>query len=249
MVAYNLLLSIFPLALLAVFIASRVIQSGAVEHSVVSDLERVFPSAAEDTLRDLLDKLRSSSTGVGIFALASSIWIGASFWGALDTAFCRIYGRECRSWLRQKRFAMAMLVFVLLFMLATVAVPALQGVLSAGAKGLPFGLAHVHALIFALGLGVGIVVVFVIVSLIYQVVPKGRVPWAGVWPGALGATLAIVVVDYGFPVYLSNVSTLGRFGTTFVFVLIVLVWFYVLAIILLAGAVVNTLRLDPEAGR
>jgi membrane protein len=50
-------------------------------------------------------------------------------------------------------------------------------------------------------------------------------------------------VDYGFPLYLSNVRSL-RIGTSFVFVLIVLVWFYVLALILLAGAVVNELRFE-----
>ena len=68
-------------------------------------------------------------------------------------------------------------------------------------------------------------------------------PWRCVWPGALGATFAIGVLDYAFPLYLQNVSTL-RVGTTFVFIVIALVWFYALAIILLAGAVVNELRFE-----
>ena len=66
------------------------------------------------------------------------------------------------------------------------------------------------------------------------------------WPGALGATLAMGVVDYAFPLYLDNVSTL-RVGTPLVFVLIALVWFYALAMILLAGAVVNELRFESGA--
>ena len=56
----------------------------------------------------------------------------------------------------------------------------------------------------------------------------------------------MAVVDYAFPLYLSNVSTL-RVGTTFVFILIVLIWFYVLALILLAGAVVNELRFEHRS--
>ena len=56
------------------------------------------------------------------------------------------------------------------------------------------------------------------------------------------------VVDYAFPLYLSNVTSL-RVGTSFVFVLIVLVWFYVLALILLAGAVVNELRFEGRPPR
>jgi membrane protein len=57
--------------------------------------------------------------------------------------------------------------------------------------------------------------------------------------------VAIAVVDYAFPAYLSNISTIARFGTTIVFVLIMLGWFYVLAIIMLGGAIVNAMRVTP----
>ena len=78
--------------------------------------------------------------------------------------------------------------------------------------------------------------------------PKGAIPWTCVWPGALGATLAMGVVDFAFPLYLSNASTL-RIGTSAVFVLIALVWFYVLALIVLAGAVINELRFECAGAR
>ena len=248
MVAYNLLLSVFPLALLALFIAGRVLQSGQLEQSVLQDLHQLFPSATDDTLTRALERVRDSSTGFGLFALASSVWIGSSFWGALDTAFCRIYHVRCRSWLEQKRFAVAMLVVVLLFMAATVAVPTLQSLLSSSAQDLPLGLSEVRNLIYVVTLGAGLLLLFSILCLVYLTVPNRLVPWSAIWPGALGATLAIGIVDYGFPLYLSNVSTIGSFGTTFVFVLIVLVWFYVLALTLLAGAVVNELRLEGRRG-
>jgi uncharacterized BrkB/YihY/UPF0761 family membrane protein len=74
------------------------------------------------------------------------------------------------------------------------------------------------------------------------------VPWRAVWPGAVGATLAIGVVDYAFPAYLTNISTLAQFGTTIVFILILLIWFYLLALIILGGAVVNALVLSDREG-
>jgi membrane protein len=243
MVAYNLLLSLFPLALIALFVAGRVLSSPDIETSVVADLQQLLPSAAESTLLDVLRRLRSSSTTVGIAAIAASLWVGSSFWGALDTAFCRIYHRPCRSWVRQKLFALGMLLVVLLFFVATVAVPALQGLLVTASEDLPLGLDEVRGLIAAISLAAGLVLLFAVLCLIYWRVPKGSVPWRGIWPGALGATVAMAVVDYAFPLYLTNVSAL-KFGTTFVFVVIVLVWFYVLAIILLAGAVVNELRVE-----
>jgi YihY family inner membrane protein len=245
MVAYNLLLSLFPLALLALFIASQVLQSGELEDSVFKDLQRLFPTAAEGTITSALNRVKESSTSIGVIALVTSIWFGSSFWGSLDTAFCRIYHMECRSWLRQKRFAVGMLVVVLAFMAATVLVPTAQSILISGASGLPFGLNHVKGLIYAVTLAFGLAVLFGVLCVIYWAVPNHRMPWRGVWPGAVLATIAIGIVDYGFPLYLTNVSTIGQqLGSTLVFIVIVLLWFYALAIILLGGGIVNALRFE-----
>jgi YihY family inner membrane protein len=242
MVAYNLLLSIFPVALIALFIAGQILSSADLERSVLLDLQDLFPSATETTLSEALREVRDSSTTVGIIAMVASLWVGTAFWGALDTAFCRIYELPCRSWVRQKLFGLAMLGLVLLFFAATVAVPALQSLLFSHREDLPFGLSDRDAL-YTITLAAGLVINFVALATIYRTVPNTAVAWHGVWPGALGATVAIGIVDYGFPFYLSNVSAFAGLRTTLVFVLIVLIWFYVLAIIILAGAVVNELRL------
>ena len=165
-----------------------------------------------------------------MLALLVSLWLGSSFWGALDTAFARIYGCPSRRWLEQKRFALAMLVVVIVFMIATVAVPTAQSILRAGVTDLPFDLAHVAVFVYALSLGISIVLLFGCLAVIYCQVPNRSVPWRAVWPGALGATLAIAIVDYVFPLYLSNISTIARFGTTIVFILIML------GVVLRAGA-------------
>jgi membrane protein len=244
MVAYNLLLSLFPLALLALFIAGRVLQSGNLEASVLGDLQSIFPTAAKRTLNSALDNVRNSSTGIGIVAFVASVWIGSSFWGALDTAFCRIYHVRCRSWLEQKRFSLVMLVVVLLFMATTVIVPTAQSLLVSGAEDLPFGLSDVRAVIYALTVGASLFLLFLVLCVIYWAVPNRFVPWRAIWPGAASATVAIAGIDWAFPAYLTNISTIARVGTTFVFVLIVLLWFYLLAIIILGGAVVNALRFE-----
>ena len=246
MVAYNLMLSVFPLALVALFVAGRVLASEDVEASVVDDLRRLFPEAADSTLLDGLRRVRQSSTTVGIVAVVAATWFSSSFWGALDTAFCRIYHRECRSWVRQKLFGLGMLAVVLLFFAASVSIPALQGFVLKGAEDLPLGLGNVRGVVYTISLAGGLVLLFGVLCLVYWRVPRGSIPWRCIWPGALGALVAMGVVDYGFPLYLSNVSAL-RVGTSFLFVLIVLVWFYVLALILLAGAVVNELRCEGRS--
>jgi YihY family inner membrane protein len=244
MVAYNLLLSVFPLALLALFIAGRVLESGELERSVLQDLQQLFPTATDDTLTRALDRVRDSSTGFGIVALVASVWIGSSFWGALDTAFCRIYHVRCRGWLEQKRFALGMLVVVLLFMAATVAVPTIQSLLQSSRQDLPFGLDNVRGVFYVATLVAGLVLLFAILCIVYWSVPNRLVPWRAIWPGALGATVAIGVVDYAFPAYLGSISTLAQFGTAFAFIVIVLLWFYALAIIILGGATINAMRFE-----
>jgi YihY family inner membrane protein len=249
MVAYNMLLGVIPVALLGLFVGGQVLRSDAVQRSVLGDLREVFPGSSEHTLNTLLAQIRGSTTSTGLLALLLSLWLGSSFWGALDTAFAKIYGCRSRPWLEQKRFGIAMLGVVLVFMIATVAVPTAQSLLKAGASHLPFDLAHVAGFVYVASLGISVVLLFACLAAIYSRVPNRDMPWRAVWPGSLAATFAIVLVDYGFPLYLSSISTIARFGTTIVFILIMLGWFYVVALIILAGGCLNALRVGVDRPR
>jgi len=244
MVAYNLFLALFPFALLALFILGRVIQAPDIEHSVRDDLQHLFPAVDLSTLDRALQRIRTHNTTIGVAAGLGAVWIGTSFWGAMDTAFCRIYHVECRGWVEQKRFALMMLLVVMLFLAASVLVPALETAVVHGASNLPFGLSSVEGLVSALLLGVALLGTFMICSLIYYFVPKGHVPWPGVWPGALFVTGTTGIANAVYPFYLANVSSVGAVGGTIGFVLIALVWFYLVSLSLMAGAVINALRYE-----
>ncbi len=242
MVAYNLMLAVFPFALLVLFVFGQVLKIGGVEAGVLDDLQRLFPNVEQHTLTDVLNRIEENSTTIGIAAFFGSLWIGASFWGAMDTAFCRIYHVECRGWVEQKRFSFAMLAVVLLFIAASIFLPAMESTLVSSTDRLPFGLSSIKVIDTALLLGAAILIVFLICSVIFWAVPKGHMPWRAVWPGAAFVTACAGIANWLFPVYLSNVSSLSRFGSTLGFVLIALLWFYVLSLALLAGAVINSLR-------
>jgi membrane protein len=242
MVAYNLMLAVFPFALLVLFVFGQVLKIEGVESSVVNDLQRLFPSTEQHTLKDALDRIEQNSTTIGIAAFLGSLWIGASFWGAMDTAFCRIYHVQCRGWVEQKRFSFAMLAVVVLFIAASIFLPAVESALVSSTDRLPLGLSDIKAIDTALLLAAAVLVVFLICCVIFWAVPKGHMPWRAVWPGAAFVTLGATIANWLFPFYLSNVSSLSRFGSTLGFVLIALLWFYVLSLALLAGAVINSLR-------
>jgi membrane protein len=242
MVAYNLMLAVFPFALLVLFVFGQVLQIGGVETSVLRDLQRLFPNVEQGTLTDVLSRIEGNSATFGIAAFAGSLWIGASFWGAMDTAFCRIYHVECRGWVEQKRFSFVMLAVVILFIAASIFLPAFESLVVSSTDRLPFGLSHFKAIDTALLLAAALLITFLICAVIFWAVPKGHMPWRAVWPGALFVTVTAGLANWLFPIYLTNVSSLSHLGSTLGFILIALLWFYVLSLALMAGAVINSLR-------
>ncbi|HEY2478110.1 MAG TPA: YihY/virulence factor BrkB family protein [Solirubrobacterales bacterium] len=244
MVAYNLMLAVFPFTLLVLFIGGQVLKIHGVETSVLTDLQRLFPNTESHTLSDVLARIEDNSATIGIAAFVGSIWIGASFWGAMDTAFCRIYHVPCRGWIEQKRFSFAMLGVVLLFIAASIFVPTLESSLVSSTDRLPFGLSGFQVIDSILLLGAALLITFLICSVIYWAVPKAPVPWRAIWPGALFVTIGAGLANWLFPLYLTNISSLSRFGSTIGFVLIALLWFYLLSLTIMAGAVINSLRFE-----
>jgi membrane protein len=246
MVAYNLMLAVFPFALLVLFVFGQVVNSPDIEHSVILDIQRLFPNIEQDTLQHAIDRVRASSTTIGIAAIIGGIWIGASFWGAMDTAFCRIYHVECRGWLQQKRWSLVMLLGLVVLLLASVTVPTVESAVLTRADDLPFGLSEWGAIRTGIVVLGGFVVTFLIISAIYWAVPKGHMPWRSVWPGALFFAVITAGGNYIFPLYLNNISDLHRIGGTIGFILIALVWFYAISLVMLAGAVINSLRHEQD---
>ncbi len=244
MLAYNMLLGIVPLSLLGLFVSGQVLSSNTVEHSIERTLQDFFPGTTKSTLDSLLRQVANHTATTGIATLVASLWLASSFWGSLDTAFSRIYGCESRSWLRQKRFALGMVLILVLLLISTVATPTLQSLLRSGAVHLPLVVRHVDTVVYIVSLAFSLGLLFLCLSVIYMRVPNLKVPWHATWPGALAATIAIGVVALAFPVYLSSISTIARYSTAIVFIVIVLGWFWVVALVILCGAVMNAVSLS-----
>src|ERR1700748_1633232 len=77
MVAYNLMLAVFPFTLLVLFIGGQVLKIHGVETSVLTDLQRLFPNTESTTLSDVLTRIENNTATIGIAAFLGSIWIGA----------------------------------------------------------------------------------------------------------------------------------------------------------------------------
>src|SRR4051794_41257992 len=89
MVAYNLMLAVFPFALLVLFIGGQVLKIGGVEAGVVDDLQRLLPQAGQHKRSDVVHRGQGKSGKVGIAALFGSVLVRASLWGGVGTRLLR----------------------------------------------------------------------------------------------------------------------------------------------------------------
>ena len=213
---------------------------------MLDDLKRLFPNVEQQTLTDVLNRIKDNSTTIGIAAFVGSLWIGASFWGAMDTAFCRIYHVECRGWVEQKRFSFAMLgVVVLLFIAASIFLPTMES--APGRRHRPAALRPLRHQGDRHGAAARRRDPDHLPDLLRDLLGGAEGAHAlagGLAGGGLRHRSGPRIANWLFPVYLSNVSSLSRFGSTLGFVLIALLWFYVLSLAMLAGAVINSLRFE-----
>ena len=161
----------------------------------------------------------------------------------MDTAFCRIYHVECRGWVEQKRFSFVMLgSSSLLPRRQRLRCRRWRASLVTSTDNLPFGLSDIKASTRSCCSSRRCWSTFLIFCVIFWAVPKGHMPWRGVWPGALFVTLTTGSRTGSSPSTSPTSRASRRFGSTLGFILIALVWFYALSLSMLAGAVINALR-------
>lgn len=86
--------------------------------------------------------------------------------------------------------------------------------------------------------GIGTLFLYLFFLLLYRVVPSIRLSWKKVFPGAIFATIGWQVVSIGFAKYviISSYSLFyGQLGN----IIVLMVWFYLTAVVLLIGGLIN----------
>lgn len=102
----------------------------------------------------------------------------------------------------------------------------------------------VNVLYFILRVPVALLVVFVLVKLIYIIAPDQHIPSKSTTPGALFTTISWVILTVGFSYYINNIARYDRVYGNLANVVIIMLWFYFLAYILVLGMIINKRVVD-----
>jgi YihY family inner membrane protein len=235
MLAYNLILSIFPIIIAIASIIGLVLGNGT-RGTIVKDILHVLPNkVSPDVLTNVLDQLSKNSGFLGIVAIILALFFGSRLFIVIEGCFDIIYHVRPRTLIPQNLMALGMLlIFVVLIpiMVFASSIPALAvSLLKYTFIGtIPF-LASVAGI-----LG-GLIVSFVLFEAIYFVVPNQRISFRHSWLGALGAAIALELYLTLFPLYVQHF--LNGYAGQVGFAIVLLVFFYYFAVILLLGAELN----------
>lgn len=233
-IAYYAFLSIVPLLIITVTVASALAGETIATEVLESLDEFLTPSAANLIEQTLVGG--EGRSGVTVLGLGVLLWGGLRVFRGLDIAFSQIYGSKApKPLLFQLRDALLVLVGIVLAIGGTVALTAVLSLID-----LPFS---------GLTGTVGLLVVLTAVFFpMYYIFPGQDIAVREALPGAVVASLGWTALGAGFGLYAANAGSLQLYGVLGG-VLLLLIWFYFGGLIILLGAAVNVVRSEQTTDR
>jgi membrane protein len=245
LLAYNILMSIFPMLLALLALSGFII--GAIspgsEQALVRAIANALPGGSSGTggvvVHAVLHNLQRQAGAIFIIGLLTSIFTGSRLFITIENCFGVIFRLRGREVIRQNVVAIAMLLLYMalvpvLFLASFVPTAIVNAIQASGNSAVNSLLIHV------IGLVAAFVVALVLFSAIYVVTPNRPVRISEVWKGTLLAAGLLTIYETLFPIYESVVLRPDNYGSVAAFAIVVLVFFYYLALILLLGAEVNS---------
>ena len=223
-IAYYAFVSLFPLAILAVAVATAVGGSMLAE-TVVSSLSEILTPAGQEVLEEALvtGRGRGGATVVGLVVL---VWTALKVFRAIDRSFSAVYGEGLSK-------------------------PLSDQLAGAGVALAAVGFAGVIASVVAIAVNlidlpynslVGGIVSMLALALIffpmYYLFPGTEMEFHEAIPGSLFAAVSWTVLSILFSIYASYAGAYAVYGVVGG-VLLLVTWLYVGALVLLVGAALN----------
>ncbi|ASK61921.1 hypothetical protein CFK37_06985 [Virgibacillus phasianinus] len=236
--AYYFMLSLFPFF---IFIFSLI---GFLPVNLENILVMIRPFAPHETyeiisstLENILAKGRSQWLSFGL--IAAVFWLASMAIQSLVRSLNKAYDIRRESFFLRGIFSDLLLTLGFMIILSlSLLVPIIEDIV----RTFVLPKLQIQDLWFDLWFfakwGMGTLFLYIFFLLLYMVVPSVRLTWNQVYPGAIFATIGWQVVSIGFSKYVtfSNYSLFyGQLGN----IIVLMVWFYLTAAVLLIGGLIN----------
>lgn len=236
--AYYLILSFFPFL---IFLMALVGNSPISSQQVLGGLLGILPKEAyilvRNTVVEIVDTRAGSLAPVsGIFAL----WFASNGIGSIITGLNKAYDEKERRpfWLVKIIsiiFTLLLSVVIIFSFILLVFGGVIKKQILDGMELNPF-----YQKLWDTGRYIFISsVIFLVFIILYRFTPSRRLRWREVMPGAVFATIGWLGTSLGFAYYVDNLSNYSRFYGSIGGMVVLLIWLYYSAVIILLGGELN----------
>lgn len=242
--AYYGVLSLAPMLIIAISVAGFFFGRRAIQQDVIAEVERMLGTGSAQLVESVLNATYSNGGGTiaTAFSLLLLLFASTNIFFQLKTSLNRIWGVEFTEerplWknllqVLQARLTAGLMVVgfglvLLLTQILNTAISLIISVASDLAVNTSFLLQLLNTAAF-IGLSA------TIISLIFQYLPDQRLAWRDVWVGALFTAVLFALGQGAIGLYLENSSLVSAYGVASSLI-VVLLWIYYTAAILLFGA-------------
>jgi membrane protein len=248
---YFFLLSFFPFLIFMVALAGLVLNDPeSAVRRLISESGGFLPEEAVELLVAYLDRtLRGTGSGVLVFGIVMTLWMGSAASISITKAANRAYGLvETRPFwkLRGTSILLALGFTLLMATLSLVAFGAESYIREPGGPS-GFFLYLWSVARWALAFSV----VTVALSILYYLAPDARVPFKWITPGGFTATVLMFFASTGLSFYASRLGNYDRIYGQLGAVIVFMLWLYAMGLTVLVGVEINAVlarRVEDKKG-
>ncbi len=236
-VSYYAVLSLFPLILALTAIVGWMVESPARQEELVIFVVEYLPGS-EQFVRENVQGIQRLRETLGVIALFGLIWSASAVFGSITRVVNRAWDvRENPPFYKNKPRQLAMALGVGALFLVSLGLTSFLQWATTVEIGDRTAVDLLGGKVFAILLRLpALAVSFSIFLTIYKYLPNTRTYWSYVWPGA---ALAAVLFEIGkslFLWYLENLASFDQVYGNLASVIVLMVWTYFCALILILGA-------------
>lgn len=235
-IAWQAMFSSFPLILGLLGLFGLVLRDPAQRLRLAEAMASVFPSQVGDLL-GFIEETHELSGLLGVASAIGLVWSGYWLFQTMELVFNHFYGAPDRGFREQVVMSGLMMgLYAALFTISVVASLVANFFVAVSDRAVPLDLAGFDPLVgWLLALGSAVALFLAI----YRITPNMPLALAEVWPGALLAGVLFVLLNQAFPLYFSILGNSYAAYKTLGLFLMLMTWFYCLAVILVLGVELN----------
>ncbi|MBS4198366.1 YihY/virulence factor BrkB family protein [Bacillus sp. FJAT-49732] len=238
--AYFFLLSLFPLLF---FVVTLIPFTPLTQHDIFNLIKDVAPvetiSMIERTLNEVM---QNRSGGLLTAGIIGTLWSASNGMNALVKSLNRAYNaKEKRSYIVTRSLAIVFTIAMIFVFILALLLPVFGKQLGVFLFS-TFGDSDMFLNIWSvIRWALTPVILFIVFLAIYYIAPSIKIKCISAVPGAIFSSIGWIIVSLGFSYY---VSQFGNYSATYGSIggiIVLMLWFYITAIIIMVGGEINSL--------